>query len=99
MRNRILLMHKRVHRVQLTEAAQVMLRRLIEQHGPVLFHLSGGCCDGSSPMCFPTREFRVGGADVLLGRLPWHTSRLLTDEERAILDAGPPPPTGAERLT
>lgn len=44
-----------------------MLRRLIEAHGPVLFHQSGGCCDGSSPMCYPRGDFRVGSADVLLG--------------------------------
>jgi uncharacterized protein (DUF779 family) len=36
-------------------------------HGPVLFHQSGGCCDGSSPMCFPLGEFRIGSSDVLLG--------------------------------
>ncbi|MEU2255244.1 DUF779 domain-containing protein [Nocardia xishanensis] len=73
MRNRITLMQNRVHRVGMTNAARVVLRRLIEHHGPVLFHQSGGCCDGSSPVCFPTREFRVGSADVLLGQLPWHT--------------------------
>ncbi|MFI2474291.1 DUF779 domain-containing protein [Nocardia xishanensis] len=66
-------MQNRVHRVGMTNAARVVLRRLIEHHGPVLFHQSGGCCDGSSPVCFPTREFRVGSADVLLGQLPWHT--------------------------
>ncbi|WP_225730609.1 MULTISPECIES: DUF779 domain-containing protein [unclassified Nocardia] len=66
-------MHQRIHRVDLTDAARTVLRRLIEQHGPVLFHQSGGCCDGSSPMCFPAKEFRVGAADVLLGHLPWHT--------------------------
>ncbi|RDV46972.1 DUF779 domain-containing protein [Leifsonia sp. ku-ls] len=47
-----------------------MLRRLAAVHGPVLFHQSGGCCDGSAPMCFPVGMFRTGGSDVLLGRLP-----------------------------
>ena len=46
-----------------------MLRKLEAQHGPLLFHQSGGCCDGSSPMCFPREEFRVGERDVLLGEL------------------------------
>ncbi|MEN0086307.1 MAG: DUF779 domain-containing protein [Leifsonia sp.] len=46
-----------------------MLRRLAAVHGPLLFHQSGGCCDGSAPMCFPVGMFRTGGSDVLLGRL------------------------------
>ncbi|MFR9752394.1 DUF779 domain-containing protein [Nocardia sp. 004] len=126
-----------VRRVELTERAAALLRTLIEQHGPVMFHQSGGCCDGSSPMCYPRGEFRVGAADVLLGQLEgdtpfwmsadqyeyWrHTrltvdvvpgrgsgfsleapegvrflirSRLLTDEELAVL-AATPPRTGAD---
>ncbi len=44
-----------------------MIQRLETTHGPVLFHQSGGCCDGSSPMCFPLGEFRIGSSDVLLG--------------------------------
>ena len=58
----------RVERVRLTPAAERLLERLIEQHGPVMFHQSGGCCDGSAPMCYPRAEFRVGSSDVLLGR-------------------------------
>lgn len=42
------------------------MRQLQQLHGPVMFHQSGGCCDGSSPMCYPLGEFRVGGSDVLL---------------------------------
>ncbi|MEU2039929.1 DUF779 domain-containing protein [Nocardia niwae] len=126
-----------VQRVELTEPAKELLRRLIEQHGPVMFHQSGGCCDGSSPMCYPRGEFRVGASDVLLGHpvadTPFwmsadqyeywrHThltvdvvpgrgsgfsleapegvrflirSRLLTDDELAVL-AAEPPPTGAD---
>ena len=38
-------------------------------HGPLMFHQSGGCCDGSAPMCYPADEFKVGGQDVLLGRV------------------------------
>ncbi len=56
-------------RVDLTEAAAGLLRRLVEQHGPVMFHQSGGCCDGSAPMCYPQGEFRTGAADVRLGDL------------------------------
>ncbi len=44
-----------------------MLSQLVAEHGPLLFHQSGGCCDGSSPMCYPAREFRVGARDVHLG--------------------------------
>ncbi|MER7398080.1 DUF779 domain-containing protein [Streptomyces sp. NPDC000151] len=56
-------------RVDLTPAAEDLVRRLTETHGPVMFHQSGGCCDGSAPMCYPRGEFRVGGADVLLGHV------------------------------
>ena len=56
-------------RVDLTEAAESLLGNLVGQHGPVMFHQSGGCCDGSAPMCFPRGEFRVGASDVLLGRV------------------------------
>ncbi|WP_446225753.1 DUF779 domain-containing protein [Nocardia sp. IBHARD005] len=62
-----------VQRVDLTEQAAALLRNLAGQHGPVMFHQSGGCCDGSSPMCYPRGEFRVGGSDVLLGYLPGDT--------------------------
>ena len=57
------------HRVDVTPAAATMMRQLRGQHGPLMFHQSGGCCDGSSPMCYPAGEFRTGGADVLLGDL------------------------------
>lgn len=62
-------MADRVERVRLTPAAAGTLADLIQRHGPVMFHQSGGCCDGSSPMCYPRAEFMVGPADVLLGRL------------------------------
>ncbi|MFE3033190.1 DUF779 domain-containing protein [Streptomyces canus] len=58
-----------VPRVDLTPAAAELLRRLREAHGPLMFHQSGGCCDGSAPMCFPEGEFRTGGSDVLLAEL------------------------------
>ena len=54
-------------RVDLTDAAAVLLRELTQQHGPLMFHQSGGCCDGSSPMCYPVGMFITGPSDVLLG--------------------------------
>lgn len=59
----------RVSRVGVTDEAAALLRRLVGRHGPVMFHQSGGCCDGSSPMCYLAGEFRTGDADVLLGQL------------------------------
>jgi uncharacterized protein (DUF779 family) len=56
-----------LRRVDVTDEAAALLVRLMEQHGPLLFHQSGGCCDGSSPMCFPRDEFRVSDRDVYLG--------------------------------
>ena len=55
--------------VLITAAAAQLLRQLQERHGPVMFHQSGGCCDGSSPMCYPRGDFLVGDRDVLLGVL------------------------------
>jgi uncharacterized protein len=49
------------------EAAAELIDRLRAKHGPVMFHQSGGCCDGSSPMCYPAGEFLTGDSDVLLG--------------------------------
>lgn len=56
-----------VPRVIATEAAERMIATLRERHGDLMFHQSGGCCDGSAPMCYPRHEFRVGAQDVLLG--------------------------------
>lgn len=56
-------------RVEMTVPAEDLLRTLYATHGPLMFHQSGGCCDGSSPMCYQAGEFRVGGSDVLLGEL------------------------------
>jgi len=52
-----------------TDAATALIDRLRGKHGPVMFHQSGGCCDGSSPMCYPAGEFLVGDSDVLLGEV------------------------------
>jgi uncharacterized protein (DUF779 family) len=56
-------------RVVATEAARAELERLEAEHGPLELHLSGGCCDGSSPMCFPAGELRVRESDLLLGEV------------------------------
>lgn len=56
-------------RVLATEAALDLIGMLKHKHGPLMFHQSGGCCDGSAPMCYPLGEFRVGGSDVKLGAI------------------------------
>lgn len=56
-------------RISATDAARVLIEKLRQRHGPLLFHQSGGCCDGSAPMCYPREEFQVGDADVFLGTL------------------------------
>ena len=58
-----------VERVAVTDAAAAMLTQLRAQHGELMFHQSGGCCDGSSPMCYPDGDFLTGDADVHLGDL------------------------------
>ena len=63
-------------RVTATPAALALLDQIVADHGPVIFHLSGGCCDGSSPMCYAVGDFRLGERDVLLGHVgdaPFHT--------------------------
>lgn len=55
--------------VTATEEALQLIEKLKSIHGPLMFHQSGGCCDGSSPMCYPRNEFLTGESDVLLGRI------------------------------
>ena len=56
-------------RILATPLAEEWIGKLAAIHGPLMFHQSGGCCDGSAPMCFVAGEFRVGGQDVLLGHV------------------------------
>ena len=56
-------------RVTATPDALALIATLAAEHGPVLFHQSGGCCDGSSPMCYPRSDYLVGDADVHLGEI------------------------------
>jgi uncharacterized protein (DUF779 family) len=58
-----------VNRVEITDAATEIVARLEKIHGALMFHQSGGCCDGSAPMCYPAGDFRVGPQDVLLGEI------------------------------
>jgi hypothetical protein len=58
-----------VTRVDATQKALELIAKLEAMHGPLMFHQSGGCCDGSSPMCYPRGEFRVGASDVKLGEI------------------------------
>ncbi len=56
-------------RVIATEAAEALIAEIRDDHPEILFHQSGGCCDGSSPMCYPAAEFRIGASDVKLGEV------------------------------
>lgn len=56
-------------RVAFTPEAVDMISSLGRRHGPLMFHQSGGCCDGSSPMCYPAGDFLTGDADILLGTI------------------------------
>jgi hypothetical protein len=58
-----------VEQVIATDAALDLIRTLAAEHGPVMFHQSGGCCDGSAPMCYPQGDFIVGDRDRLLGHI------------------------------
>lgn len=58
-----------VKRVVATPAALELIAEIQAEHGDILFHQSGGCCDGSSPMCYPAAEFRIGAGDILLGEV------------------------------
>lgn len=81
-----------VERVLVTPEASVVLAKLRTMHGAVMFHQSGGCCDGSAPMCYPLYEFKVGAQDVRLGTIDdapfymgaaqfeyWQHTRLIID--------------------
>lgn len=67
-----------VARVTCTEATAQLIAKLVGIHGPLLFHQSGGCCDGSAPMCYPRGEFKIGQIDVKMGEIagqPFYMSR------------------------
>ncbi|MCF1716438.1 DUF779 domain-containing protein [Flavihumibacter sp. RY-1] len=81
--------------VRSTLAANELIARLKEMHGPLMFHQSGGCCDGSQPMCFVEGEFKIGESDICLGEIEgckfymsrdqyeyWKHTRLILDVVR-----------------
>ncbi|MFT4190670.1 MAG: DUF779 domain-containing protein [Comamonas sp.] len=82
-------------RVSATPEALALIEQLARQHGPLMFHQSGGCCDGSAPMCYPRGEFLVGEADVRLGSIagaPFYMSRsqfAYWEHTHLIIDAVP----------
>ncbi|MBB3070728.1 hypothetical protein FHS14_003730 [Paenibacillus baekrokdamisoli] len=71
-----------VQKVLATDEALELIDLLVSKHGPVMFHQSGGCCDGSSPMCYPLGELLIGDSDVQLGEIggaPFYMSKLQYD--------------------
>jgi uncharacterized protein len=69
---------KAPEQVVATPKAAALMQRLAAKYGPLMFHQSGGCCDGSSPMCYPQGEFMVGESDLQIGTLdgaPFYISR------------------------
>ncbi len=67
-----------VPRVLATDAALELIETLKDKHGPLMFHQSGGCCDGSSPMCYPEGDFHIGSQDLKLGEIggcPFYISK------------------------
>ena len=60
-----------ITRITSTDKANQLIDELVKIHGPVMFHQSGGCCDGSAPMCYPQGEFFLGNSDVCLGESSW----------------------------
>ncbi|MDX6153605.1 DUF779 domain-containing protein [Marinococcus sp. PL1-022] len=67
-----------VERVTATDAALELINRLTKRHGPLMFHQSGGCCDGSAPMCYPEGDFKTGNSDMYMGDIggaPFYMSK------------------------
>lgn len=83
-------------RVSVTPAAQALIDELVAKFGPIIFFQSGGCCEGSGPLCMPANEFRPGAADVILGKLGENVTYYMSDSHfsfaenmHTILDAVP----------
>ena len=58
-----------IDRVKLSDEARSVIEQLRDKHGELIFHQSGGCCDGSAPMCFPKDDFLIGSRDLFLGEI------------------------------
>jgi uncharacterized protein (DUF779 family) len=84
-------------RVSATPAALELIGKLAARHGPLLFHQSGGCCDGSSPLCLPDGELLIGPNDNLLGALGGMPVYIDAEQDerwnhpRFVLDVAPGP--------
>jgi uncharacterized protein len=84
-----------VARVSATEATVALINKLMIIHGPLLFHQSGGCCDGSAPMCYPRGDFKVGAQDVYMGEIggqPFYMGKSQFEywqHTHLIIDVGP----------
>jgi uncharacterized protein (DUF779 family) len=84
-----------IDRVTMTDAARALLADIVAEHGPVMFVQSGGCCDGSSPMCFKEGDYIIGARDINLGEVEgapvWISESLfeIWKHSQMILDAGP----------
>ena len=79
-----------ITRVDATQAALELIARLLAKHGALMFHQSGGCCDGSSPMCYPVGELLVGASDVKLGDIGGARPALVSLRNLASLRVGTP---------
>ena len=82
-------------RVSATPAAIELIHKLTAQHGPILFLQSGGCCEGSVPLCMPANEFKPGASDVIIGEIEGatfymgHNHFQFSENTHTILDAMP----------
>lgn len=69
-----------MNRIAITEKAAVVVKELKDKHGPLIFHQSGGCCDGSAPMIFPKEDMYLDESDILLGNLEGVNFYMNTDQ-------------------
>ncbi len=67
-------------RIEATAEALELIAKIEKDHGPLMFHQSGGCCDGSSPMCYPKGDFIIGASDVWLGNIAGHDMYMSADQ-------------------
>lgn len=67
-------------RIVATPAALALIQQIESDHGPLMFHQSGGCCDGSSPMCYPKGDFIIGASDVWLGQVAGYNFYMSADQ-------------------
>lgn len=70
----------RIPRVNITDDATKIVDQIRAKHGELMFHQSGGCCDGSSPMCYPKGEFITGSSDVWMGEIAGCDFFMATDQ-------------------